>query len=174
MTTETKPSKRNARRWVLAGGLGALAGGALLANSWFNVFADASVEGALSVQDASGQAKGGAIYLVDIRRPDEWERTGIGRSAIPIDMRRDDFTAVLQSLFDKAGTRPVALICARGVRSKHLTARLANAGFVDIIDVPEGMLGSGAGPGWIASDLPLRMPTKDELEGRAVAQIEKS
>lgn len=158
----------------MAGGIGAVAGSALLATTWFNVFADASIEGALSVQDANEQATEGAIYLVDIRRPDEWERTGVGRSAIPIDMRRDDFEVVLQALFDEAGARPVALICARGVRSRHLTARLADAGFVNIIDVPEGMLGSGAGPGWIASDLPLRTPTTDELEGRVVAQIEKS
>ena len=32
---------------------------------------------------------------------------------------------------------------------------LREAGFTNIIDVPEGMLGSGAGPGWLKSGLPL-------------------
>ena len=45
-------------------------------------------------------------------------------------------------------------MCARGVRSRRLTARLTEAGFTNIIDVPEGMLGSSAGPGWLKNDLP--------------------
>ncbi len=49
---------------------------------------------------------------------------------------------------------PVALICARGVRSRKMSNRLKQAGFTNIIDVPEGMLGSGAGPGWIKRGLP--------------------
>jgi hypothetical protein len=47
-----------------------------------------------------------------------------------------------------------------------MNTRLASAGFTDVLDVPEGMLGSGAGPGWIASALPLRAPTEAELEGK--------
>ena len=31
---------------------------------------------------------------------------------------------------------------------------MTKAGFSNIIDVPEGMLGSAAGPGWLAADLP--------------------
>jgi len=41
------------------------------------------------------------------------------------------------------------------VRSKWLTAALINAGLTHVIDVPEGMVGSNAGPGWVARGLPL-------------------
>jgi hypothetical protein len=39
-----------------------------------------------------------------------------------------------------------------------MSARLAEAGFTGIVDVPEGMLGSSAGPGWLARDLPVVRP----------------
>jgi hypothetical protein len=32
---------------------------------------------------------------------------------------------------------------------------LENAGFTNIIDVPEGMMGSRAGPGWLKRGLPV-------------------
>ena len=105
--------------------------------------------------DAHAAAVAGRILLVDIRRPDEWGRTGIGAGAVPLDMRRSDFTDAL--LVETKGRRdaPVALSCARGGRSSRLSARLSAAGFTNIIDVPEGMLGSGAGPGWIKTGLPV-------------------
>ncbi len=94
------------------------------------------------------------MVLVDIRRPDEWARTGVGAGAQPLDMRREDFIAALLRLTGGPDA-PVALICARGVRSRHLAVQLAEAGFGDVRDVPEGMLGSGAGPGWLRKGLPV-------------------
>lgn len=111
---------------------------------------------ALNVAQAHAQATAGTILLIDIRRPDEWKRTGIGLGAQPLDMRRDDFTAALEALRTGAPNRPIALICARGVRSARLANRLAQAGMPQIIDVPEGMLGSSAGPGWLGAGLPVR------------------
>lgn len=113
------------------------------------------MEGTLSVPDAHQAALSGAVLLIDIRRPDEWQRTGVGEGAVALDMRRDDFTEALLALTGGRNDAPVALICARGVRSRGLTARLTSAGFTDIIDVPEGMLGSGAGPGWLKRGLPV-------------------
>ena len=110
----------------------------------------------LSVAQAYDQAIAGDIVLIDIRRPDEWRRTGIGEGAQPLDMRRDDFVEALGTLIGGDLSTPVALICARGVRSAGMTNRLTEAGFTGIIDVPEGMLGSRAGPGWLASKLPTR------------------
>jgi rhodanese-related sulfurtransferase len=98
----------------------------------------------------------GEILLVDIRRPDEWQATGVGEGAVLIDMRRDDFAVALAAQMPQGAMLPIALICARGVRSAHLANRLAAAGQYHIINVPEGMLGSSAGPGWIARNLPLR------------------
>ena len=143
-----------ARRGLM---LGALAGGGLLAARWFNV--TGTIDGtALSVEDAHRAATDGTITLIDIRRPDEWARTGIGQGAIPIDMRDPAFAAKLLTELEGARDAPVALICARGVRTRWLARQLSEAGFTNVIDVPEGMMGSGAGPGWLGAGLPTRAP----------------
>lgn len=155
------------RRNILFGGaVMSLTGAGGVAATWFNAFGDASQPGTVSAVQAYKQALEGDIYLVDIRRPDEWERTGVAKPAIPVDMRRDDFEIVLQHIIEQSGARPVALICARGVRSKRMTTRLEAAGFMNILDVPEGMLGSGAGRGYVKRELPLRPPTQAEHLGQ--------
>lgn len=164
MTPETKPA-RPTRRLFLLGGTAVVAGSGVFASKWFNIFADASTEGMMTVETALAEAEAGSIYLIDIRRPDEWEKTGVATPAIPLDMRRDDFETVLQAIFDANGERPVALICARGVRSDRMNQRLEAAGFTNVLDVPEGMLGSGAGPGYLKRGLPTRTPTEAELAG---------
>jgi rhodanese-related sulfurtransferase len=135
-------------------GAGAIVGGTVFTARWFNVAAQAGQDGTLSTPDAHAAAASGAVLLVDIRRPDEWSRTGVGEGAVPLDMRRQDFIEALLAQTDGRTDTPVALICARGVRSKAMSAKLINAGFSSIIDVPEGMLGSGAGPGWLRRGLP--------------------
>ncbi len=115
----------------------------------------------LSVAKAHEQAVAGDIVLIDIRRPDEWRKTGVGIGAQPLDMRRKDFVKALGTLVGGDLDTPVALICARGVRSAKMGRRLSEAGFTRIIDVPEGMLGSRAGPGWLGSDLPTRQYKDD-------------
>lgn len=110
----------------------------------------------MTPDEAHAAAQAGDVLLVDVRRPDEWDATGIGQFAVGIDMRDEDFVA--QVLAARDGDRPVALICARGVRSARTARRLAQAGLTDIIDVPEGMLGSRAGPGWLERGLPVVRP----------------
>lgn len=163
MTDTTLPTPSATRRILLR--LGGLLATLLLAGALWMTLAPVSFwamltpdhSGAdLSVSQAHDQAVAGELLLVDIRRPDEWRRTGLGEGAEPLDMRRKDFVAALSALVDGDLDRPVALICARGVRSARLSQRLSAAGFTQIIDVPEGMLGSRAGPGWLASDLPTR------------------
>lgn len=109
----------------------------------------------LSVEEAYDFAVEGKIVLVDIRRPDEWALTGVGEGAHSLDMRRKDFLAELEKLVNGDKTTPVAVMCARGVRSKWLSAQLKKSGFKHIVDVPEGMLGSRAGPGWLRTGLPV-------------------
>ena len=111
--------------------------------------------GELSPPDAHTLAKTGRITLIDIRRPDEWASTGSGEGAHRLDMRRKDFIPELAKIVAGDTSAPVALICARGVRSNRMSRALKQAGFTNIIDVPEGMLGSRAGPGWIKRKLPL-------------------
>ena len=147
------------RRWLLGGAGLAVLGAAGFAPGGRTLFYAAITEEVLgtqlSVAEAYQATQSGEIILIDIRRPDEWDRTGIAQGAVPLDMRRADFTEALLQITGGADEARVALICARGVRSARLTNRLTEAGFHNIIDVPEGMLGSPAGPGWIAAGLPL-------------------
>jgi rhodanese-related sulfurtransferase len=141
------------RRMLVAGicAAGAATGGGYYAWTWRRPFRGSS----LSVAEAHARAASGEILLVDIRRPDEWAETGLGEGAYPLDMRRPDFAVAFARLREAAPGRPVALICVRGVRSSQLLARLAAADVGPLIDVPEGMLGSGAGQGWLAAGLPV-------------------
>jgi rhodanese-related sulfurtransferase len=144
------------RRRLLTGGATVVLGGAaIFAASWYNIGAQAGEDGTLSTPDAHAAAVSGAVTLVDIRRPDEWALTGVGEGAVPINMLDRYF---IEQVFAQVGgdhSKPVALICARGVRSRKMSVRLQQAGFTNIIDVPEGMLGSGGGAGWIKRGLPV-------------------
>ena len=137
-------------------------GGVAVAAGGRNLFYDALTEdvlgGQIDAPTAHARAGAGEILLIDIRRPDEWATTGSGEGAVRLDMRRADFIAELDRLSGGDTSRPVALICARGVRSARLTNRLLEAGYANIIDVPEGMLGSSAGPGWLKRGLPVVKP----------------
>jgi rhodanese-related sulfurtransferase len=119
-------------------------------------FASPSLAGSvLSAAEAYAQAKSGKIILVDIRTPKEWSETGSATVAKRLDMRRADFMTALDGLLSGDRSKPVALICARGVRSSRLSRALRAASYANVIDVPEGMLGSYAGPGWLERGLPV-------------------
>lgn len=111
----------------------------------------------MTPSEALEAAAKGDILLVDVRRPDEWQATGLPQNAVGIDMRRSDFvSAVLVAR--RHAQQPVAVICARGVRSARVTQLFEAEGISPIIDVPEGMLGSRAGPGWLKRGLPVVRP----------------
>jgi rhodanese-related sulfurtransferase len=109
----------------------------------------------LTAPQAFSQAASGKIILIDIRTPKEWAETGSGTGAKRLDMRRPDFVSELDKILGGDKSKPVALICARGVRSSRLSRALREGGYTNIIDVPEGMLGSYAGPGWLERGLPI-------------------
>ena len=147
------------RRLVLTGGVVALAGAGFYAAGGQNLFYSAITQAiageAIDAPTAYKLAVDQKITLIDIRRPDEWAKTGSGQGAVRLDMRREDFITELKKITGGDRSKPVALICARGVRSARMNNRLTEAGFTNIIDVPEGMLGSAAGPGWLERGLPL-------------------
>ena len=140
------------RRWLLLGGSAAIVGTGLW---WHRRRPPPHDQPRLSAAQAFAAVRAGDLVLVDIRTPQEWRATGVPVGSHAIDMRRPDFAdALLVALAGDRGA-PVALICARGVRSARLTRALADAGFVNVADVAEGMLGSASGSGWIASNLPV-------------------
>ena len=143
------------RTILIAGGSCVVAAG--LGAAWA-MGGDRSHGDALGPAAAHAAADGGGILLLDVRRPEEWRETGIPAGARPLDMRRDDFVGEVMAMVGGDRDRPVALICAGGVRSDRTGARLAGAGFTRVIDVPEGVEGSPAGPGWLARGLPVVRP----------------
>lgn len=105
---------------------------------------------------AHERASAGEIVLVDVRNPDEWQRTGIGAAAVPISMGDPAFLDKLMAAVDGDLNRPVAVICAAGGRSTQVAGALAARGFTAIHNVREGMMGSPAGPGWLGRGLPVK------------------
>lgn len=140
-------------------GVAALVGAGLLAPKGRALFHAALTEDfpgqTLSAPEAFAGADAGTITLIDIRRPAEWAASGSPAPAMRLDMTRDDFTDALAHLVNGRRDAAIALICARGVRSARLGNRLRLEGFTNVMDVPEGMFGARAGPGWIARGLPL-------------------
>ncbi|MEO0751460.1 MAG: rhodanese-like domain-containing protein [Pseudomonadota bacterium] len=142
------------RRAVLGGGGAALALIGVGTVYGVTTLGATAAELTMTPPDVLAAVREGRVLLVDIRRPDEWADTGIPEGAVPIDLRRDDFTDAVIAVRAFEG-QPVAVICARGVRSRRMTVRLDEAGIAPIVDIPEGMLGSFAGPGWLQRGLPV-------------------
>ena len=110
----------------------------------------------LSAKRAHELAQAGEVLLIDIRRPQEWRDTGIGGSASPVSMHEKGFVEKLLNLTGGDRTKPLALICAAGIRSSFMRSQLVQLGFTRVIDVSEGMLGSAAGAGWLKAGLPVK------------------
>lgn len=111
---------------------------------------------AMSAPEALKAATDGDVVLVDIRTRQEWQQTGLAQPALPISMHEGGFVQKLLQATAGDRSRPVAIICATGGRTRYLQNVLAGAGFTNIIDVPEGMMGSPAGPGWLKRSLPVK------------------
>ncbi|MGC1489602.1 MAG: rhodanese-like domain-containing protein [Albidovulum sp.] len=134
--------------------LGVLAGG-IIAVGYFGLVPAPVTIDVITPQQALEGLRDGKLLLVDIRRPDEWRGTGVATGARLIDMRAGDFLEQVEQATGGDRSMPIALICARGVRSYKTAARLMRAGYTVVLDVSEGMLGTGGGAGWIAAGLPL-------------------
>jgi len=147
------PQVNLSRRHVLLGGGCAVA--AVAGGLWWRRQAPDHDQPRLTVAEAYQQAQAGEITLIDIRTPLEWKTVGVPVGGHPIDLRREGFAEAVAQAAGGDRNAPIALICAAGVRSARMTLALSDAGFSNIIDVPEGMLGSRSGPGWVASNLPV-------------------
>jgi len=106
--------------------------------------------------EAADRAARGTLLLFDIRSAAAWRQTGIARLALALSMHESGFVGVLARRVGKNHSRCIALNCAPGGRSRLMSLRLAAAGYSKVYAVPEGMLGSQAGPGWIAQGLATR------------------
>jgi len=108
------------------------------------------------VQEARQETVDGKMLLIDIRRPDEWQESGIPDVAIELDMRASDFLEKLLALIEKNPGKRLGFICAVGSRSRYLSNWLSQRGIGNIVNVSAGVHGRN---GWLANRLPVRKPS---------------
>ena len=113
----------------------------------------------LSAPEAYEQTRSGAVTLIDIRTPGEWRQTGVAEGALRIDMRdpkgSQGFADRVLAAVGGDKDAPIALVCRTGNRTTAMQRVLIDRGFTRVYNVKEGMVGSGAGPGWIKRGLPV-------------------
>ena len=109
----------------------------------------------LGPQEALTKIRSGELLLIDIRTPSEWRQTGVAPQAHRIDMTDPAFVERLLQDMDGDKATPIALICRTGNRSGSVQKQLQRLGFSQVHNIPEGMAGSRAGPGWIRRGLPV-------------------
>ncbi|TQV76282.1 rhodanese-like domain-containing protein [Denitrobaculum tricleocarpae] len=153
------------RRNLLAGLLSLTAAGSVLAFARPSVSAEkdpnlAAVDSRnITGVEALARAKRGEVTIVDVRSPQEWKQTGVPAGARSVTIHGPEgiegfVRAMTRSVNGRLDT-PVALICARGNRSTRALNALQAAGFTQVLNIKEGMLGGASGSGWLAQDLPL-------------------
>ena len=112
----------------------------------------------INATEAHALAQAGKITLIDIRRPDEWRQTGVAQGVTRINMLHPQgmpgFAQAVAAAVGNNRDAPIVLICRTGSRTSRLTPVLTEMGFTNVRHVPEGMIGSQYGPGWIARGLP--------------------
>ncbi len=113
-----------------------------------------------TAQEAWNRLQNGEIMVVDIRRPEEWLQTGSPRNSLRLSFEQhpegaDGFLRDLNLALDGDKTKPLAIICRTGNRTKFLLPFLHANGFSGAMAIPEGMAGSSHGKGWLRNDLPV-------------------
>jgi len=110
---------------------------------------------------AHDAAVAGDRTLIDVRSPEEWRETGLPEGGVPVTIHDSQgWRGFLDKILNAVGndrSRPLALICASGVRSSAALRFLRSQGFTDVLDVSEGMMGRGGrgpGGGWLQRGLP--------------------
>ena len=110
---------------------------------------------AMTPREAAPKIASGEMLLVDVRTPQEWQATGLAKNAVAIDLRDSGFQAKLAALRKGKEDKPVALICAGGIRSAQVQVSLAQQGVTQTVNIIGGMSGYGNAKGWIADGLPV-------------------
>ncbi|MBB1127095.1 rhodanese-like domain-containing protein [Thiospirillum jenense] len=113
----------------------------------------------LTAPEAYEAQRNQQLKLIDIRTPQEWQQTGIPAGAVRVNMAHPDGKAgFINALLTAIGgnkNQPIAVICRTGSRSALVQQVLIEEGFAHVMNVPEGIIGSSAGPGWLQRKLPI-------------------
>lgn len=114
----------------------------------------------ITADSAYDGVRGGQLTLIDIRSPEEWRDSGLPAGALAITMHdpggKEAFAKAVLRAVKGDKTKPIAVICAVGRRSRWAQNFLTKQGHVQVRDVSEGMFGRGKHlPGWIRRGLPV-------------------
>ncbi len=127
--------------------------------SLLSLLAGAAAAQDITAPEAFEAARAGKLILIDIRTPPEWQQTGVAQGATRINMiHPQGAPGFLREVLAKTGGKlnaPIALICRTGNRTAQVQRYLKAQGMGQVYNVPEGMAGSAAGPGWLARRLPV-------------------
>ncbi len=113
--------------------------------------------GRVTPAQAHSEAAAGARVLIDVRSPPEWKRSGLPRGAATVTIHQPA-PAFLDGILAAIGgdrDRPIALICATGIRSHRAQQFLESRGFTDVLNVDGGLYGAPGSAGWVKSGLPM-------------------
>ena len=111
----------------------------------------------MSAREAFRLLEVGGVLLVDIRAPVEVFHSGLAEGARNVATDSPRFVDYILEEVGGDKTRPVALICATGKRSKRAKELLEKEGFSNVTDVYDGMLGNDdCGRGWVEEGLPTK------------------
>ncbi len=113
----------------------------------------------LTAADARALQEAGEIVLIDIRQPEEWRQTGVAEGAFRVSMGHPEggqgFLRDVLAAVGGDSDATLVLICRTGNRTSQVVPALQQWGFTRVYHVPEGMLGSHSGAGWIRAGLPV-------------------
>ena len=114
----------------------------------------------ISADAAHRQSQAGELLIVDVRSPREWRQTGLPKGAAAVTIHDpngpEGFLAAMLAATGGDKAKPIAPICASGVRSNRAHRFLEAKGFSAVLDVSEGMLGRREAPGWLKRGLPTK------------------
>jgi len=149
-------SRRQFTRALLAIGLLALSGPA--SGPYQQAAAQQAIRD-LAAPQAQRRLGDGERLLIDVRSKLEWGQTGVPKGAKAITIHNPEgvasFIGKVRAAAGGDSARPIAFICATGVRSAYAYSLLREAGFSELYNVTEGMLGNPRhGPGWLKRGLP--------------------
>jgi rhodanese-related sulfurtransferase len=117
----------------------------------------AQTPGATTLPAAAYSGPAPSTTLIDVREPNEWAETGMPAGSVGVAISRADFVDAVTKTMGGDKTRPVAVICRSGTRSQRAAKALTDAGFTNVTNIGDGMIGrKEVGSGWLASGLPLQ------------------
>lgn len=104
----------------------------------------------IDVATANERVRKKTLVLVDVRTPGEWQ-AGIAKGAHPVSLGDACMVDKIHTLAGEDTSRPVAVICRTGMRSKQAAKQLSAAGFTDVSNVRGGMMA------WMSANLPTKL-----------------